>query len=96
VAVGFTVVLIAGYLDLSVGSVINLGAVMVIAVGNKAGLVPGILAAVAAGMLVGLVNGLFVTKGKIHAFIVTLGMLTTVKGLLYMITGSASINTGKS
>ena len=43
-------------------------------------------------MLVGVVNGLFVTKGKIHAFIVTLGMLTTVKGLLYMITGSASIN----
>ncbi len=92
VAVGFTVVLITGYLDLSVGSVINLGAVVVIAVGNKAGLVPGILAAVAAGMVVGLVNGLFVTKGKIHAFIVTLGMLTTVKGLLYMITGSASIN----
>ena len=92
VAVGFTVVLITGYLDLSVGSVINLGAVMVIAVGNKAGLAAGILAAVAAGMLVGLVNGLFVTKGKIHAFIVTLGMLSTIKGLLYMITGSASIN----
>jgi len=92
VAVGFTVVLIAGYLDLSIGSVINLGAVVVIAVSNKAGLPAGILAAVAAGMLVGLVNGLFVTRGKIHAFIVTLGMLTTVKGLLYMITGSASIN----
>jgi ribose/xylose/arabinose/galactoside ABC-type transport system permease subunit len=92
VSVGFTVLLITGYLDLSIGSVINLGAVVVIAVSNVAGLVPGILAALAAGMLVGLVNGLFVTKGKIHAFIVTLGMLTTVKGLLYMITGSASIN----
>jgi ribose transport system permease protein len=92
VSVGFTVVLITGYLDLSVGSVINLGAVVAIAVGNAAGLVPGILAALAAGMLVGLVNGLFVTKGKIHAFIVTLGMLSTIKGLLYMITGSASIN----
>ncbi len=92
VSVGFTVVLISGYLDLSVGSMINLGAVVVIAVGNKTGLVPGILAAVAAGMIGGLVNGLFVTKGKIHAFIVTLGMLSTVKGLLYMITGSASIN----
>jgi len=92
VSVGFTVLLITGYLDLSIGSVINLGAVVVIAVSNVAGLVPGILAALAAGILVGLVNGLFVTKGKIHAFIVTLGMLTTVKGLLYMITGSASIN----
>jgi ribose/xylose/arabinose/galactoside ABC-type transport system permease subunit len=92
VSVGFTVLLITGYLDLSIGSVINLGAVVVIAVSNVAGLVPGILAALAAGILVGLVNGLFVTRGKIHAFIVTLGMLTTVKGLLYMITGSASIN----
>jgi ribose/xylose/arabinose/galactoside ABC-type transport system permease subunit len=92
VSVGFTVLLITGYLDLSIGSVINLGAVVVIAVSNVAGLVPGILAALAAGIVVGIVNGLFVTRGKIHAFIVTLGMLTTVKGLLYMITGSASIN----
>jgi ribose transport system permease protein len=92
VSVGFTVLLISGYLDLSIGSVINLGAVVVIAVSNAAGLTAGILAALAAGVLVGVVNGLFVTKGKIHSFIVTLGMLTTVKGLLYMITGSASIN----
>jgi ribose transport system permease protein len=92
VAVGFSIALISGYLDLSIGSVINLGAVVVIAVGNVAGLVPGIIAAVLAGMLAGLINGLFVTKGKIHAFIVTLGMLSTIKGLLYMITGSASIN----
>lgn len=92
VAAGFSVILITGYLDLSIGSVINLGAVVVIAVGNVAGIVPGILAAVLAGLFVGFLNGLFVTKGKIHAFIVTIGMQTTVKGFLYMITGSASIN----
>ena len=39
VSVGFTVLLITGYLDLSIGSVINLGAVVVIAVSNAAGLV---------------------------------------------------------
>ncbi|MBN1836832.1 MAG: ABC transporter permease [Spirochaetales bacterium] len=92
VAVGFSVVLISGHLDLSIGSVINLGAVVAIAVSNLAGLLPGILAAAAAGVAAGAVNGLFVTKGKIHAFIVTLGMLITIRGLLYMITGSASIN----
>ena len=96
VAVGFSVTLLSGYLDLSVGSVINLGAVVVIAVGNKAGLTAGVIAAVLAGLLVGLINGLFVTKGKIHAFIVTLGMLSTIKGFLYMITGSASINIRQS
>jgi ribose transport system permease protein len=92
VAVGFAITLIGGYLDLSVGAVINLGAVVAIAVSNVAGIVPGILAALVAGLLVGLINGLFVTKGKIHAFIVTLGMASTIKGLLYIITGSASIN----
>ncbi len=92
VSIGFAITLISGYLDLSVGSVINLGAVVVIAVGTVAGIVPGIIAALIAGMLVGLANGLFVTKGKVHAFIVTLGMAFTIKGLLYIITGSASIN----
>ena len=92
VAAGFTVVLITGYLDLSIGSVINLGAVVTIAVNNVAGLVPGVVAAVCAGLIIGVINGLFVTKGKIHAFIVTIGMATTIKGFLYMITGSASIN----
>ncbi|MHB8277427.1 MAG: ABC transporter permease [Candidatus Humimicrobiaceae bacterium] len=92
VSAGFSVVLISGYLDLSIGSVINLGAVVVIFVMNVAGLTVGIIAAVAAGLIVGLINGLIVTKGKIHAFIVTLGMLSTIKGLLYIITGSASIN----
>jgi ribose transport system permease protein len=92
VSIGFAITLICGYLDLSVGSVINLGAVVVIAVSNVAGLAAGIFAAVVAGTLVGLVNGLFVTKGKVHAFIVTLGMAFTIKGLLYIITGSASIN----
>ena len=92
VAAGFTVVLICGYLDLSIGSVINLGAVMVIVFANMAGLAVGVLAALVSGLIVGLINGFIVTKGKIHAFIVTLGMQTTIKGLLYIITGSASIN----
>lgn len=91
-AVGFTIVMICGFLDLSVGSAINLGAIVVIYVSNAAGLVVGILAAIAAGLLMGFLNGIFVTKGKIHPFIVTLGMLTTVKGLLYILTRSISIN----
>jgi ribose/xylose/arabinose/galactoside ABC-type transport system permease subunit len=92
VAAGFSTAMISGYLDLSIGSVINLGAVIVILVSNLAGLALGIIVAVAAGLIVGVINGLFVTKGKIHSFIVTLGMLTTVKGFLYILTGSGSIN----
>lgn len=91
VAIGFTLVLITGQLDLSIGLTLNLGAIVVISVSNEAGWLVGIICGVLAGAIVGLCNGLLVTKGKIHAFIVTLGMMTTIKGLLYMITGSASV-----
>ncbi len=92
VAAGFTTAMLAGGLDLSVGSVINLGAVMAIIFTNMGGIFLGIIAAIIAGIIVGLFNGFVVTKGKLHPFIVTLGTLTTIKGLLYIITGGRSIS----
>jgi len=92
VAIGFTLVLICGQLDLSIGMTLNLGSIVVIGLCSTAGWILSIPAAILAGAAVGLCNGLLVTKGKIHAFIVTLGMMITVKGILYMITGSASIS----
>jgi len=92
VAAGFTTAMLAGGLDLSVGSVINLGAVVAIYFTNIGGIFLGVIAAMFAGAIVGLMNGFIVTKGKLHPFIVTLGMMTTIKGLLYIITGSCSIS----
>ena len=93
VAVGFTIVMISGQLDLSIAAVLNLGAILVIGLQPKFGWGAALLIAVAAGVAVGLVNGLLVAKAKIHSFIVTLGTTTIVQGLIYMYSHGSSLNT---
>ena len=93
-ASGFTIVLICGHLDLSVGSVLKLSIVLVIGLQPQIGWVSSILLSLLAGAAVGLLNGLLVAKLKIHSFIVTLGTMIIVQGivLLYSGGGSLSIN----
>jgi len=99
VGIGFTYVMIGGNFDLSVGAVINVGACIVMgefnrffaifggeAGGTSAVVLSWVIAvaiALAAGVLVGLINGLLVAKGKVHSFIVTIGMLTALSGFVY-------------
>jgi len=99
VGIGFTYAMIGGNFDLSVGAVINVGACIVMgefnrffaifggeAAGTKVLILSWAIAitlALAAGALVGLINGLLVAKGKVHSFIVTIGMLTTLSGFVY-------------
>jgi ribose/xylose/arabinose/galactoside ABC-type transport system permease subunit len=99
VGIGFTYVMIGGNFDLSVGAVINVGAIMVMgefnrfyaffggeAAGGSAvfwAWVVAFIIALGAGALVGLANGLLVAKAKVHSFIVTIGMLTTMGGFVY-------------
>lgn len=92
VAIGFTVVMIVGHMDLSVASTINLGAILIIGLQPKLGWGISLIIAVAAGSLVGLINGLLVAKAKIHSFIVTLGTMTIVQGLIYMYSHGSSMN----
>src|SRR5204862_2081648 len=76
--IGMSMVLIAGGLDLSVGSVLAVGAVLTARLMTYAG-VNAWLAAVAglgAGLAFGLVNGLLVTRARIIPFIATLGTLS--------------------
>ena len=93
VAIGFTMILIAKQLDLSIGSIISLAAVFSIGFRLQFSALPPMLAwtlsfgiALTAGMLVGLINGLLVSKVKINSFIVTLGTMITVQGIIYMYT----------
>lgn len=99
VGLGFTFVMITGHFDLSVGALINLGAILAIGEfnrffallgGKSAGMgavvgawIIAIALAVLAGALVGMVNGILVGKIKVHSFIVTIGMLTTIGGFVY-------------
>ncbi|MEP6915287.1 MAG: ABC transporter permease [Acidobacteriota bacterium] len=90
VAVGMTFVVIAGGIDLSVGSVLGLcGAVLGSAlVDFHLPLSAAIFLALAAGLIAGTVNGLVSVCFGIPSFIVTLGMLEIARGLAYLTTRS--------
>jgi ribose transport system permease protein len=91
-AVGMTMVLVAGGLDLSVGSALAVGAVLTARLMTYDGLSPwlAVAAALAAGLAFGLVNGLLVTRARIVPFIATLGTLSVGRGLAFLLaTGGA-------
>jgi len=81
-AIGLTIVLIAGQLDLSIGAVMTLGAMIAIGLEPKLGWGGSFTVAALSGILVGLINGLLVTKARISSFIVTLGTMTILGGLV--------------
>jgi ribose/xylose/arabinose/galactoside ABC-type transport system permease subunit len=80
-AIGMTIVIAAGGIDLSVGSMIALTTVA-IALALKAGWGPGTAAAagIAAAAACGLINGVLITQLKVVPFIVTLGTMLIVRG----------------
>src|SRR5437868_6022281 len=75
-AIGMTIIIISGGIDLSVGSVIALTGV-VTALGLSAGYSPmfAVAAGVLAGGLIGIINGLAITRLKVVPFIATMGLL---------------------
>lgn len=88
VAVGMTLVILTAGIDLSVGSVLALSAVIGADLLKQGMPVPvAVIAALGVGALAGLVNGIIITRGKIPPFIATLGMLTVARGLTLMYTG---------
>jgi D-xylose transport system permease protein len=89
--VAMTVVLITGAFDLSVGSVAALAAAVLVGLAGQIGFAPAALAAIATAMAIGLLNGAVVEFVGINAFIVTLGTLTAVRGLVLVLTDGRSL-----
>jgi ribose/xylose/arabinose/galactoside ABC-type transport system permease subunit len=81
-ALGMTMVIVSGGIDLSVGSIVALASVVVALVldGGHGGPLTAIAAAALAGALCGLVSGTLITRLRVAPFIVTLGMLLLVRG----------------
>jgi len=81
-ALGMTLVIVAGGIDLSVGSIVALSSVVVALVldGGVGGPLTAVAAAAAAGALCGLASGTLITRLRVAPFIVTLGMLLLVRG----------------
>jgi ribose transport system permease protein len=96
-ATGMTLVLVAGGIDLSVGSVLGLCGVL-LGFGLERGwpLPLAVSAAVAAGGCAGLVNGWLTVRWALPSFIVTLGMLEAARGAAYMLSDSRTLYVGSA
>jgi ribose transport system permease protein len=92
-AIGMTVVMVSGGIDLSVGSGIALTGV-VTALALRDGVTPilAVLQGVIAGGVVGIVNGLLITRLKVIPFIATLGTLGMARGVAKWIAGQQTVN----
>ena len=92
-AVGVTVVIITGGIDLSVGSVAALSGVVGVMLMANHGFNPliGILGGILIGAMAGLVNGLLVSLVGLPPFIATLGMLSVGRGLVLILTGAVAV-----
>lgn len=91
VAIGFTIILICGQLDLSIGTIITFSGVIGLGLKQYIGYGGSVPIAIIAGGTIGLVNGLLVAKAKINSFIVTLGMMTILQGAIYTLTQGTTI-----
>ncbi len=92
-AIGMTLIIISGGIDLAVGSTIALTGVIT-ALGINAGLAPSLALAsgIVVGGLVGVVNGLVITRLRVVPFIATLGMLGVGRGTAKWVAGQQTVN----
>jgi ribose transport system permease protein len=94
VAVGMSYLLIAGEIDLSVGSTYGFLTMVMGILIVRAGLDPwlAMAAIILVGMAIGLINGLIVTRIGIPSFIVTLAALTAYRSLAVVVSNQLPIN----
>lgn len=99
IAIGMTMVIITAGIDLSVGSLIALSAVVSTLVMKQLGGLDASAWAVAIGFLagmgccgaIGVLAGLLISRFEVPPFIVTLGVMMMGRGLAFLITGGYSI-----
>ena len=94
IAIGMTLVILIGGIDLSVGSVVALTSVMVGLTMVRADMpiLMSILIGILTGMLIGFINGILIVKTKVPPFIITLGMMGLARGAALVITKGTSIS----
>lgn len=93
ISVGMTMVIIINGIDLSVGSIVGLSAIMVTLLMQQ-GLnvwLAVLITLLASGVLIGLWNGFWIAHYKIPPFIITLGMMTIARGLALTLSDGSSV-----
>ena len=94
IGMGATLVIVAGGIDLSVGSVLALSGVVAAdaMVNHDAPVWVGVLLGIGVGAVAGLVNGLVITRLRVPAFIATLGMLLIARGIALRVAGGVTVD----
>jgi ribose/xylose/arabinose/galactoside ABC-type transport system permease subunit len=97
-AIGATIVIISGGIDLSVGSIYALAGVSMALLlrslgpmGTVATTFVGLAVSLGVGLLCGLLNGVLVVGLRVHPFIITLGTMWVLRGLAFVATKAVSI-----
>lgn len=92
ISVGMTMVLLTAGIDLSVGSIAGVGTVLtakLLLAGNNVVLAIGIVLVITTA--IGFINGFFINELQIPPLITTLAMMTSIRGVAYLITGGLPI-----
>jgi ribose transport system permease protein len=96
-AVGATMVIISGGIDLSIGSIYALCGVLTammlrhLNIDSPTAVVLGIFASVGLGIICGMLNGLMVVGLEVHPFIITLGTMWIFRGIAFVMSKAESI-----
>ncbi|OSQ43121.1 ABC transporter permease [Thalassospira sp. MCCC 1A01428] len=91
-AIGVTVVVIGGNLDLSVGSMLSFSTVLVVDLHDKIGPGEAIAVMLVATLVLGALNGFLIGYLRLNSLIVTLGMLSAIQGLTLIYTGGQNVD----
>jgi ribose/xylose/arabinose/galactoside ABC-type transport system permease subunit len=101
-AIGATMVIVSGGIDLSVGSIYALSGVSMalflraVPTGSVTTAILGFVVAVGVGLLCGILNGVLVVGLRVHPFIVTLGTMWILRGVAFVATKAESITVPSS
>ena len=92
VAMGFTVVLVAGGVDLSVGGVMTVSGIIAIQLINSNIAIPiAVMISILFGAAIGAINGYLTVYQKTEPFIITLGMGVLLTGVAQQLTGARPV-----
>jgi ribose transport system permease protein len=92
IAVGVTLVVIGGNLDLSVGSMLSFATVLVVDLHDQIGTGTAIVVMFIATLAIGAINGMLVGFLRLNSLIVTLGMLSAIQGITLIYSGGQNVD----
>ncbi|MBZ9809160.1 MULTISPECIES: ABC transporter permease [unclassified Mesorhizobium] len=91
IAIGLTVLLVAGQIDLSGGAVFALAGIMSVILQREIGILPAAPVGILVGMLAGAINGALVVGLKVNSLVLTLATMLIFRSLAHWITNSQPV-----